>query len=151
MASGALIISTIAAVAGAVQQRKAAKEQRRQNRVSNRIAANRRSRDIRRSIAARRVQVAAQQSSGFALGVQGGTAVQGAVSGVVADTASAIGAANQQFTGQQVIAASQNRISQYLQNAGTYQAIGSIAGQFTGGVGSVGAQNRAAVADLFGG
>lgn len=138
------VISAIAAVFSAVRTRKAGKEQRRQNEIQNRIAATKRVRNIRRSIAEARIRRGQAESAGFQLGVAGGTAVQGAVSGIISDVGGVIGAANQQFTGQEAIVASQNRISALQQQASTFGAISSLAGQFND-------QNIAAITDLAGG
>ena len=123
-------VSAAAAVGGAVQARRAGKEQRKQNEIQNRIAATKRVRNIRRSIAQSRIQRGQVEAAGFQFGVSGGTAVQGAVGGLTSDLGGAIGAANQQFTGQQALVASQNRISQFQQSAATFGAISSLAGQF---------------------
>jgi len=133
-----------AAVSSAVQSRKAGKEQRRQNEIQNRIAATSRVRNIRRSIAEARVRRAQAESAGFQLGVSGGTAVQGASAGITSDLGGVIGAANQQFTGQQAISASQNRVSSFQQSAATFGSVASLAGQFN-------EQNIAAITDLAGG
>lgn len=133
MAEAALvaqIVAGAAAVAGVVQQRKAGKEQRRQNEIQNRIAATRRVRAVRRNIAASRIRRAEVQSAGFEFGVAGGTAVQGAEFGITGDLASSIGASNQQFTGQQAVVASQNRVSSLQQSAATFGGIANLAGQF---------------------
>ena len=150
MATALLVITAVGAVAGAVQQRKISKEQRKQNKIQNRLAAISRQRNVKRAIAERRVRTAEFESAGFQLGVGGGTAVQGAVAGTTSDTASAIGASNQQFTGQQAIASIADRISSLQSTAAAFQAVGSVAGQFAGGAGTTGAQNRAAVSDVFG-
>jgi len=147
MASGALILSLVSAVASNRQQVKAGREQRRQNQIQNRIAATKRVRNIRRTIAEARVRRAQTEAAGFQFGVAGGSAVQGAVAGITGDVGGAIGAANQQFTGQQAIAESQNRISQFQQSAATFGAISSLAGQFSGAQGS---QNIAAIQSLTG-
>ena len=144
MATAVLVIS---AIGSAVAQRKASKAQRKQNEIQNRIAATRRARDIRRSIAQRRIRTADIQAAGFQLGVAGGTAQVGAQAGVVSDTAGAIGAANQQFTGQQAISSLSDRISSLQSTAQTFQSVGAIAGQFSG---AQGAQNTAAITDLVG-
>ena len=132
MATALLVVSAIAAVGSAVQQRKISKAQKRQNRLTNKIAAISRQRDVKRSIAAQRIQVAEQQAIGFQLGVAGGTAVLGAGAGIIGDTATAIGQSNLQFTGQQFIAAQQNRISTAQQAQAGFQAVGSIAGSLAG-------------------
>ncbi len=137
------VVSAIAAVFSVVRQRKAGKEQRRQNEIQNRIAATKRVRNIRRSIAQARIARAQVESAGFQLGVSGSTAVQGAVAGITSDVGGVIGAANQQFTGQQAIVASQNRVSQFQQQAATFGAISNLAGQFND-------QNIAAISDLTG-
>lgn len=123
-------ISAIAAVSGAVSARKGQKEQIRQNQIRNRIAATRRIRNVRRRIAEARIRRAEVQAQGVTLGVGGGTAVQGAVGGITSDLFGAIGASNQQFTGAQAIAESQNRISGLQQRASTAGAISNLAGQF---------------------
>ena len=115
MATGLAIVAAIGAVAGAVEQRKISKAQRRQNKLTNKIAAITRQRSIKRSIASSRITVAQQQAAGFQLGVAGGTAVQGAAAGVVSDVASTIGASNLQFTGQQFISGFQDEISRAQQ------------------------------------
>lgn len=130
MATAALVIGAVSAVSSIVQQRRAGREQRRQNQVQNRIAATRRVRDIRRNIAASRIRRAEVQSAGFEFGVSGGTAVQGAEFGITGDLASSIGASNVQFTGQQAVIASQNRISSLQQSAATFGGIANLAGQF---------------------
>lgn len=130
MATAALVVGAAAGVSSIVQQRKAGKEQRRQNQIQNRIAATKRVRDVRRSIAAARIRRAEVQSAGFEFGVAGGTAVQGAEFGITGDLASSIGAANQQLTGQQAVVASQNRVSSLQQSAATFGGIANLAGQF---------------------
>lgn len=142
------VVVGVAAVAGTVQQRRAGREQRRQNEIQNRIAATRRVRNIRRTIAEARIRRGQAEAAGFQFGVSGGTAVSGAVAGITSDVGGVIGAANQQFTGQQAIAESQNRVSQLQQSASTFGAISSLAGQFTG---AQGAQNVAAIQSLVGG
>lgn len=128
MATALLVISAIGAVAGAVQQRKIGKAQRRQNKLTNKIAAITRTRNIKRSIAASRIQVAQQQALGFQLGVSGSTAVQGAGFGVLSDTASSIGQSNLQFAGQQFSAGFADDISRAQGRQATFGAITSIAG-----------------------
>ncbi len=145
MATALAVVAGIGAVFGAVQQRKVSKEQRRQNRISNKIAAISRRRNVKRQIAASRIQVAEQQAAGFQLGVEGGTAVQGAGAGVLSDTASSIGASNLQATGQGFIAQSQNRVSTAQSNQATFGAITSIAGGL-----AVNPQAVAGLEDLFG-
>ena len=121
---------------------------RRQVQIQNRIAATKRVRNIRQTIAEARVRRAQAESAGFQFGVSGGTAVQGAVAGITGDVGGEIGAANQQFTGQQAIAESQNRVSSLQQQASTFGSIASLAGMFTGAGGE---QNIAAISDLVGG
>ena len=148
MAIAAGVITAIAAVGSFVKQRKISKEQRKQNKIQNRIAAITRRRNIRRTIAQSRIRNAELQSVGFQLGVGGGTAVAGAVAGTTSDTAGTIGQSNLQFTGQQAISSISDRISSLQSGAAAFNAVGQIAGQFSGGAGSVGAQNRAAIQDL---
>ncbi len=130
MATAALVVGAISTVSSVIQQRKAGKEQRRQNQIQNRIAATRRVRDVRRNIAAARIRRAEAQSAGFEFGVAGGTAVQGAEFGITGDLASSIGASGQQFTGQQAVVASQNQVSSLQQSAATFGGIANLAGQF---------------------
>lgn len=130
MATAALVIGAIGTVSSIVQQRRAGKEQRKQNQIRNRIAATKRVRDIRRNIAAARIRRAEVQSAGFEFGVSGGTAVQGAEFGITGDLAGSIGAANQQLTGQQAIISSQNQVSRLQQSAATFGGIANLAGQF---------------------
>ena len=128
MATALLVITAVSAVAGAVQQRNISRAQKRQNRISNRVAAITRQRNIKRSIAAQRIQVAQQQALGFQLGVSGSTAVQGATAGIIGDLASSIGQSNLQFTGQQFIAQQQNRISTAQQAQAGFSALSSLSG-----------------------
>ena len=128
MATALGVISVVLAGVSAVQQRKAAKVQRKQNEVSNRIAANQRMRSVKRSIAASRVRAGEVQAAGFQGGVAGGTAVSGALGGIRSDLGSAIGASNQQFTGQQALTGLSNRISSLQSSAATFGAVGGIAG-----------------------
>ncbi len=140
MATALAVVSVIGSVAGALQQRKISKAQRRQNKLTNKIAAITRQRNIKRSIAASRIQVAQQQAAGFQLGVAGGTAVQGATAGVVSDVASTIGASNLQFTGQTFVSGLSDEISRAQQAQAGFGAVSSIAGGL--------AQNEQAVAAL---
>ncbi len=132
MGTALAVIAAVGAVAGAVQQRKIGKVQRRQNKLTNKVAAISRQRSIKRSIAASRVQVAQQQAAGFQLGVAGGTAVQGAVSGVRSDIASGIGASNLQFTAQGFQAGFADRISGLQSDVAAASAVTSIAGGLSG-------------------
>jgi len=141
------IVSVVLAGVSVVQQRKAAKVQRKQNEVSNRIAANVRMRSVKRSIAAGRVRRGQIEAAGFAQGVSGGSAVAGATGALASDQASAVAASNQQFTGQLALTALSNRISSLQSSAATASALGSIAGSFAGG--GAGAQNAAAVGSFF--
>lgn len=147
LAGYAAIVAAGATVVGAVNTSKARREQRRQNAIANRIAANKRMRDIKRAIALSRVRRAELQSQGFQLGVAGGTAVSGSVAAVTSDVAGSIAASNQQFTGQQALTAVSDRISALQSNAATAGAIGAIAGQFTGAQGQ---QNIAAIKSIAG-
>ncbi len=138
-------ISAASAVYSGVQQRKVRKAQKKQNRLTNKIAAIGRRRNIKKQIASSRIRIAQAQSMGFNLGVSGGTAVQGAVSGITSDTASSIGFSNLQSVGQGFLADIQDNISDLSSNIGISNAIGGIAGGL--------ANNPKAVAgldDLFG-
>lgn len=141
-------VTAAAAVGSAVKQRKISKEQKKQNKIQNRMAALARRRNIRKLIAQSRISRANAQSVGFQLGVGGSTAVEGATAGITSDTASSVGASNQQFTGQQAISSITDRISSLQSASAGFQAVGALAGQFTGGAGSQGAQNRAAISSL---
>lgn len=145
MATGLAIVSAIGAVVGAVEQRKIGKAQRKQNKITNKIAAVTRRRGVKRQIAASRIQLAQQAASGFQLGVAGGTAVQGAQAGVQSDTASTIGASNLQATGQGFIAGFQDDISRAQGNQAIAGAVTSIAGGL-----AVNPQATAGLEDLFG-
>lgn len=145
MATALLTITAIASIGSIIQNRRASQEQRRQNRIQNRIARITRSRNIRRAIAERRIRTADIQSLGFQLGVAGGTAEQGAAAGITSDVAGAIGQSNIQLVGQESAVASANRVSRLQTSAGTLGTVSSILVPFTG---SQGAQNRAAIADL---
>ena len=145
MATALLVISAASAVFSGVKQAKIAKAQKKQNILSNKIAAISRRRNVKRSIASSRIQIAQQQSLGFELGVSGGSAVQGGVAGITSDTASTIGASNLQATGQGFIADLSNQISGLQQGIGISNIVGGIAGGIAG--------NEKAVAgfeDLFG-
>lgn len=144
MTEAALIVAAVAGVVNIFQQRKAGKEQRRQIEIQNRIEATKRVRNIKQAIAEARIRRAEVEAAGFQLGVSGGTAAQGAAAGVTGDLASTIGAANLQFTGQQAIAASQNRVSSFQQSASTFGSISSLAGMFD-------EQAIASITDLVGG
>ncbi len=128
MATALLVISAASAIFSGVQQRKISKEQKKQNKLSNKIAAITRRRGVRKQIAASRIQVAQAQSAGFQLGVSGGTAVEGAVAGITSDTASSIGASNLQAVGQGFIADIQDTISDLSGQIGISNAIGGLAG-----------------------
>lgn len=145
MATALGVISVVAGVVGAVKQNKIAKAQKRQNRITNKIAAIGRQRNVRRQIAASRVQAAQQQSAGFSLGVSGGTAVQGGVAGIQSDTASSIGFSNLQAEGQGFIAGLQDNISSLQGQIATVGAVGSIAGGIAGNP-----QQVAGIEDFFG-
>lgn len=149
MSGLALVITLISTAASVNESRKARKEAVKQTQIRSRIAANKRVRDIKRTIAKSRVDRAAAESAGFQFGVSGGSAVQGATAGLQSDTATAIGASNQQFTGAQAIASSQNKIAGFQGRASTFGSIASLSGSFIGGSDSQGAQNRAAFSDLF--
>lgn len=141
------VVSVVLAGVSAVQQSKAAKVQRKQNEVSNRIQANQRMRSVKRAIAASRVRQGEVQAAGFQGGVAGGTAVAGALGGLRSDLGSSIGASNQQLTGQTVLSGLSNKISSLQSSAATASALGSIAGQFTGS--GQGTQNLEAVSSFF--
>jgi hypothetical protein len=145
MATALAVISVIGAVGGFVQQRKISKAQKKQNKLTNKVAAISRRRNVKRSIAASRIQIAQQQSMGFSLGVAGGTAVQGATSGVASDTASGIGQSNLQFASQGFLSGFSNDISQAQQNQAGFGAISSIAGGLAGNAKAV-----AGLEDFFG-
>ena len=136
------IIAVVGAGVQAVEARKARKQQRKQNEVSNRIAANQRVRSVRRSIAAGRVRRGQIVAAGFSQGVSGSSAVAGATGSLASDQASAIGASNQQFTGQLALTDLSNQISASQGRAATAGAISSIAS----GIGQP--QNLAALSEF---
>jgi hypothetical protein len=128
MATALAVISVVTAVAGAVEQRKIGKAQKKQNKLSNKVAAIGRRRNVKRQIAASRIQAGQAQAAGFQLGVGGSTAVQGAVAGITSDTASSIGSSNLQFASQGFLADFSNDISNAQSNQATFGAISSISG-----------------------
>jgi len=128
MATALGVLAVISTVGGFIQQRKISKAQRRQNKLTNKIASITRQRNVKRSIAASRIQVAEQQALGFQLGVSGSTAMQGARAGVLSDTATAIGQSNLQLTGQQFSAGFADDISRAQPAQAGFQAVSSIAG-----------------------
>jgi hypothetical protein len=149
MSTISLVVTLISTALSVNESRKARKEGVKQTKIRNRIAANKRVRDIKRTIAKSRVDRASAEAAGFQFGVSGGSAVSGATAGIQGDLGGSIGAANQQFTGQQAIAESQNKIAGFEGRSQTFGSIASISGQFIGGDGSQGAQNRAAFSDAF--
>ena len=128
MATALAVVAVVAAGVQAIQTRKAAKVQKKQNEVSNRIASNTRMRSVKRSIAAGRVRQGEVQAAGFSQGVAGGSAVQGALAGIRSDQAGAQAASNQQFTGQVALSSLSNKITSLQSSAATAGAIGAIAG-----------------------
>lgn len=122
------VVSVVLAGVSAVQQRKAAKTQRKQNEVSNRIAANQRVRSVRRSIAAGRVRRGQLEAAGFAGGVAGSSVVAGATGALATDVATAQGASNQQFTGQLALSSLSDTISRQQSRAAVAGAGSQIAG-----------------------
>jgi hypothetical protein len=145
MAEALVVISILSTAASVVQKRKINKEQKKQNKLHNKIEAIKRRRGIKKQIAASRIQIAQQQSMGFNLGVSGSSSVAGAAAGVTSDTATSIGASNLQFTGQEFNAGFANNISDAQSSQATFGAISSIAGGL--------ASNEQAVAgveDFFG-
>ncbi len=145
MATALAVVSIIGIGASVLERRKISKAQRRQNKLTNKVAAITRQRNTKRSIASSRIQTAQQQAAGFQLGVSGGSAVQGATAGVISDTASTIGASNLQFTGQQFISGLQDDISRAQQRQAGFGAVTSIAGGLAGNP-----QALAAITDLVG-
>lgn len=145
MATALLVISAASAVFGAVKQRKISKAQKRQNTLTNKIAAITRRRNVKRQLASSRIQAAQVQAAGFELGVAGSTAVEGAVAGITQDTASTIGQSNLQATGQGFIADLSNQISSLQTSIATASAVSSIAGGLAGN-----AQAVAGVEDFLG-
>ena len=128
MATALGVISVVAGVFSAVQQKKISKAQKKQNTLTNKIAAITRRRNVKRSLAASRIQSAQAQAAGFELGVAGSTSVAGAVSGITSDTASSIGQSNLQATGQGFISDLSNQISSLQTSIATSNAVSSIAG-----------------------
>jgi len=128
MATALAVVSVVLAGVSAVQQRKAAKVQRKQNEVANRIAANQRIRSVKRGIAAGRVRRGEIIAAGFRGGVSGGSAVSGATGALASDVSSAQGASAQQFTGQLALTSLSNQISSIQSRAATTAAGSQIAG-----------------------
>lgn len=132
------VIAAAGAIFSAVEAKKQSRAQRRQNEITNRIAATKRARDIRQTVARNRIRAGELQAAGFQFGVAGGSQVAGAVGAGQSDVAGSIGAANQQFTGQQVISSIQDDISRMNANIAVAGAVSQVAGglsqneQFTG-------------------
>jgi hypothetical protein len=126
------VIAAAGAIFGAVEAKKQSAAQQRQNQIKNRIAATQRARSIRQTVARNRIKRAELESSGFKFGVAGGSQVQGATGAAQSDTAGAIGASNQQFTGQQVVSSIQDDISRMNSNIAVAGAVSSIAGGLAG-------------------
>lgn len=128
MATALAVVAIVAAGVSAYQSHKAAKAQKKQNEVSNRIQATQRVRSVKRSIAAGRIRRGEIQAAGFSQGVSGSSAVAGATGSLASDQSSAIGASNQQYTGQLALTALSNTITDHRSNAATAGAVSNIAG-----------------------
>lgn len=148
LATVATVISAGAAVIGAVQQRKAARQTRRaQERaaaVSNRQANLRRQRGIRQQLARARVLRAQTIASGFAAGAPGASVVRGAAGGVQTDAAANVGFSNQIF------GLEQQRVG-FLNQAAAAQSRGAEQAALFGGISQVSGlfTNPTANAGLF--
>jgi hypothetical protein len=118
VAAVAGVVSAVAGVAGAVSSsrasKKAEKEQRKQNAIRNRQAQLNNQREIRRSIAQGRVQVAQLEQSGINQGAQGSSIVSGASGAVWTDTATAVGNAKMNMGANAGVAMSSMRQSGYM-------------------------------------
>lgn len=135
VAAVATIIGAVASGAAAIvnnrRQRKIAREQQRQNEVRNRIERFNQARRIRQSIAQQRVQQAEAEQAAFQFGVAGGTNVQQAVGAQTTDLSSAIGASQVGTGANELITASQNRVSSIQSQSNPFSTIASISGGFT--------------------
>lgn len=126
------VIAAVGAIFSAVEARKQSKAQQKQNDVTNRIAATKRARDIRQTVARNRVKRGELEAAGFQFGVAGSSQVAGATGAAQSDAAGAIGASNQQFTGQQVLSDLSNQIAQHGSNIAIGKAVTSVAGGLSG-------------------
>lgn len=122
VAAVAAVVSAVSGFIGQKKQqkemRKAANEEKKQRSLANRQQAIERQRGIRQSVAQARVMRAQAIQAGWAQG--GGfssSAPMGIATSMGMDTASAIGSSNTQFGAASGIALSQDRQSQFMQNA----------------------------------
>lgn len=143
----AAVISAVAAIGSAVvqrkQQKKVAKEQKRQNMLVNKQASRDRARNIRQAVAQQRVVSAEAEQAGFQFGVPGSTSVQTSVGGGRTDVAGAIGESGQQFSIQSLIGESQDRIAGIRSQFNPFAATQAVAGVFSN------AQTNRAVQQAF--
>lgn len=130
--AGVAALGAGATVYGITQQRQAAKENKRSNRIEAARARMQQTRNIRRAIAASRVA----QAQGTAAGVQSGTsessALQGALSGEAAQTAGGIGFATTQFNAGQSRFLASGRADSAVSRANTAAGIGKVATAVSG-------------------
>lgn len=152
LATVATVISAGASLLGAIQQRRAGREERenreRANEVQNRQASIRRQRAIRQRLAAARVQQAEIVASGFAAGAPGASGVAGARSGISTDVAANVAASNVQF------GLEQQRVG-FLNQAGAARSSGIQAGAFSAGIQGIAqpftsTQSNVALSETFG-
>lgn len=131
----AAVVSAVAGIGSAVvqrkQQKKVAKEQKRQNMLVNKQQARDRARNIRQAVAQQRVVSAEAQQAGFQFGVAGSSSVQGAVQGGQTDLAGNVGASNQQFSIQSLIGESQDKIAGIRSQFNPFAATQAVAGVFS--------------------
>ena len=153
MATAATVFQVVGAVVGvasAISQQRGARRERRARenaaRVQNRQANLQRQRDIRRSVAASRVQRARAIAAGFSAGAPGASGVAQAAGGIQTDVASNIGASGAQF------GLEQQRVG-FLGDAAAAQSSQNRAatfGSFGAQISSFGTeQNLSAISNLF--
>jgi hypothetical protein len=135
--TAAPVISAVGTGVGIVQQRQASQEAKRANRLERARANMEQVRNIRRAIAASRVQQAQVAAAGVEMQGTPGSGMQGMQAGVAASTGGSVGFAGNQFSIQQKRFNATGRADAAMSRAGIAQGISKIAtaagGQTFGG------------------
>ena len=134
-AAVAMVVTAAAGVGSAVIQYQRGKsvqrEQKKQARIANAQEGRRRAAEIARRIAMNRAETAQVEQAAFQYGVPGGSPAVGAIGGGVSSLAGQIGMSQQQMGTQQLIAASQNRISGIQSQFDPFAAVALTSQAFT--------------------
>lgn len=131
--AGVAALGVGATVYGITQQRAAAKESERSNRLEAARARMQQARNIRRAIAASRVAQAQGAAAGVQqLGTSSSSGLQGALAGEAAQTAGGIGFATTQFNAGQSRFLASGRADRASSRAGMAAGIGKIATAVSG-------------------